>query len=184
MSHPEAAPAEVMWQGKYLRAMKAGRWEYASRTNDVRAVVILAELDGRIILVEQQRVPIGSRCIELPAGLVGDEDPDATIEQTAFKELEEETGFTAAHIERLGDFYSSPGMVAESFTLVRATGLRKTGDGGGTEHEDILVHMVERARIADFIAARRKEGIGIDAKLLILLGPDIAPISGSSANTA
>src|SRR5687767_12643534 len=103
-----------MWQGKYLRAMKAGRWEYASRANDVRAVVILAEHDGKIVLVEQHRVPIGSRCIEFPAGLVGDEDPDATIEHTAVKELEEETGFTAARIERLGDFHSSPGMVAES----------------------------------------------------------------------
>jgi len=158
-----------MWQGKYLRAMKAGRWEYASRTNDVRAVVILAEHDGKVVLVEQHRVPIGSHCIEFPAGLVGDEDPDATIEDTAVKELEEETGFTAGRIERLGDFHSSPGMVAESFTLVRATGLTKMSDGGGTEHEDIVVHLVERRRIAEFIAERRAEGTAVDAKLLLLL---------------
>lgn len=163
------ATAEVMWQGKYLRAMRAGRWEYASRTNDVRAVVILAEHDGKVILVEQKRVPIGSRCIELPAGLVGDEDATATIEQTAVKELEEETGFTAAHIERLGDFYSSPGMVAESFTLVRATGLTKISAGGGNEHEDITVHLVERGAIAQFLANRRAEGSGVDAKLLLLI---------------
>ncbi len=162
------APA-VMWQGKYLRAIKAGRWEYASRTNDVRAVVVLAEQDGKILLIEQQRVPIGLRCIELPAGLIGDEDPDATVEGTAVKELEEETGFTAAHIDRLGDFYSSPGMVAESFTLVRATGLSRVGEGGGTEHEDITVHMVARDAIADFIAERRSQGVGIDCKLLLLL---------------
>lgn len=164
----DRASAEVMWQGKYLRAMKAGRWEYASRTNDVRAVVILAEHEGRIILVEQERIPIGARCIELPAGLVGDEDPDATIEQTAIKELEEETGFTAAHIERLGDFHSSPGMVAESFTLVRATGLTRIGEGGGNEHENIRVHLVERSRIAEFIAERRRDGAAVDAKLLLL----------------
>lgn len=161
-------PAQVMWQGKYLRAMKAGRWEYASRTNDVRAVVILAEHDGKLILVEQQRVPIGSRCIEFPAGLVGDEDRDATIEQTAVKELEEETGFTAARIERLGDFHSSPGMVAESFTLVRATGLSRIGDGGGNEHEDIVVHLVDRAGFMDFIAGCRAKGVAVDAKLLLL----------------
>ncbi len=166
----DVGPPEVMWKGKYLRAMKAGPWEYASRTNDVRAVVILAEHDSKVILVEQKRVPIGSRCIELPAGLVGDEDANATIEQTAVKELEEETGFTAAHIERLGDFYSSPGMVAESFTLVRATGLCRVGDGGGNEHEDIVVHLIERSAIAIFIAAKRAEGVGIDAKLLLLLG--------------
>jgi ADP-ribose pyrophosphatase len=168
VSESAVSAPEVMWQGKYLRAMKAGRWEYASRTNDVRAVVILAEHDGKIVLVEQHRVPIGSRCVEFPAGLVGDEDPDATIEQTAVKELEEETGFTAARIERLGDFHSSPGMVAESFTLVRASGLTKMSDGGGTEHEDIVVHLVERGGFMEFVADRRREGISVDAKLLLL----------------
>ena len=164
---------KVMWAGKFLRAMRAGQWEYASRTNDVRAVVILAEHDGKIVLVEQMRVPIGRRCIELPAGLVGDEDPDATIEQTAVKELEEETGFTADRIDRLGDFFSSPGMVAESFTLVRASGLRRIGDGGGTAQEDITVHLVDRAAIASFIAGRRADGLGIDVKLLLLLASSI-----------
>lgn len=164
---------EVMWAGKYLRAMRAGRWEYASRTNDVRAVVILAEHDGKVILVEQMRVPTGRSCIELPAGLVGDEDRSATIEQTAVKELEEETGFTAAHVERLGDFYSSPGMVAESFTLVRATGLRKIGEGGGTEGEDIIVHCVDRSGLPAFVAKMRSDGLGIDVKLLLLLASAI-----------
>ena len=165
----DGGPPEIMWQGKYIRAMRQGRWEYASRANDVRAVVILAEHDGKLLLVEQTRVPIGSRCIELPAGLVGDEDAAATIEQTAVKELEEETGFTAAHIERLGDFFSSPGMIAESFTLVRATGLSRVGDGGGTEHEDIMVHMVPRAEIDAFLDRKRAEGLAIDAKLLLFL---------------
>jgi ADP-ribose pyrophosphatase len=179
MSHEPA----VMWQGKYLRAMKSGRWEYASRTNDVRAVVVLAEHEGKIVLVEQERVPIGSRCLELPAGLVGDEDPDATIEQTAVKELEEETGFTAARVEQLGDFHSSPGMVAESFTLVRASGLSRISEGGGTEHEDIVVHLVERGEIVSFIAERRAAGVAIDAKLLLLLDFAASPISGSSASS-
>lgn len=160
-----------MWAGKYIRAMRRGRWEYASRANDVRAVVIFAEADGKVILVEQQRVPIGRNCLELPAGLVGDEDAGATVEGTALKELEEETGYTASGIEVLGDFYSSPGMVAEGFTLVRATGVRKIGDGGGTEHEDITVHLVARTDIAGFVAAKRAEGVAIDVKLLMLLGP-------------
>ena len=165
----KSEPAEIMWQGKYVRAMRQGRWEYVSRTNDVRAVVILAEHDGKMLLVEQMRVPIGSRCIELPAGLVGDEDAQATIEQTAVKELEEETGFTAARIERLGEFHSSPGMLAESFTLVRATGLRRIGEGGGTEHEDIAVHLVARADIPGFLEQKREQGLAIDAKLLLFM---------------
>ncbi len=79
--------------------------------NGIRAVVILAEHEGKVILIDQPRVPLGGRCIELPAGLVGDTDPNATVETTAIKELEEETGFTAERVERLGDFYASPGMV-------------------------------------------------------------------------
>ena len=160
---------QVMWAGKYIRAIRNGRWEYASRTRDIRAVVILAEVDGKVVLIEQERVPIGRRCLELPAGLVGDEDEHATVEDSAIKELEEETGYTAERIERLGEFYSSPGMVAEGFSLVRAIGLSKIGAGGGTEHEDIEVHLVARADIPAFVATKRAAGIGIDVKLMMLL---------------
>ncbi len=131
MSFDDLPPPEVMWAGKFVRAIRRGKWEYASRTNNIGAVVILAEHDGKVILIDQPRVPLGRRCIELPAGLVGDEDPNATIEGTAIKELEEETGFTADRVERLGEFYASPGMVSEGFTLVRATGVRKIGRGRG-----------------------------------------------------
>ena len=98
----------VEWEGKYIRIVREGRWEYVERCGGVHAVVILAEHDGKVILIEQERVPLGGRrCLELPAGLVGDED-DKGVEETAIKELEEETGFTAGRIERLGGFYSSP----------------------------------------------------------------------------
>lgn len=160
---------ETMWQGKYISALKRGRWEYVSRTGSTDAVVILAEHDGKIILVEQYRVPVGGRCLELPAGLVGDEDEHATVEGTAIKELEEETGFTCESVERLGEFHSSPGMVAESFTLVRAHDVRKVGDGGGTEHEDIEVHCVPRDRVGEFIAERRSKGVAVDVKLLLFM---------------
>ena len=167
------SPAEVMWEGKYIRALKRGRWEYVSRVGDVRAVVILAEYEGKTILIEQQRVAVGGRCLELPAGLVGDEDPAATVEETAVKELEEETGFTAERVERLGDFHASPGMVSESFTLVRAHGVTRSGEGGGTEHEDIKVHMVAHADIPNFVEQKRAEGVAVDVKLLLLLAGSI-----------
>ncbi len=159
----------VEWQGKYIRVVRDGQWEYVERCGGVSAVVILAELDGKVILVEQVRVPLGGRrCLELPAGLVGDED-DKGVEETALKELEEETGYTATRIERLGEFYSSPGMVAEGFILVRAHDVSKVGDGGGTEHEDIQVHLVERERIAAFVEERRAAGVAVDAKMLLML---------------
>jgi len=169
MSLNDLPPAEVMWAGKFIRAIRRGKWEYASRTNNIGAVVILAEHEGKVILVEQPRVPLGKRSLELPAGLVGDQDPDATVESTAVKELEEETGFTAERVERLGEFYASPGMVSEGFTLVRATGLRKIGEGGGDENEDIEVHLVPRPDVPAFIAQKRREGCAIDVKLLLFL---------------
>ena len=169
MKLDDLPPVEVMWEGKFVRALRRGKWEYASRSRNIGAVVILAEHEGKVILVEQPRVAPDCRCIELPAGLVGDEDPNATVESTAIKELEEETGFTAERIERLGEFYSSPGMLSEGFTLVRAHGIRKVGEGGGDHSEDIAVHVVARADVQNFIEQKRAEGIGVDAKLLLLL---------------
>jgi ADP-ribose pyrophosphatase len=169
VSDEPADPPQVMWEGKYIRAVKQGRWEYVGRVNQVRAVVILAEFEGKMILIEQWRAPVGGRCLELPAGLVGDEDPGATIEGTAVKELEEETGFTAEGVERLGDFHSSPGMVSESFSIVRAHGVRRCGEGGGVAGEDILVHLVPRAEISAFVADKRAQGLAIDVKLLLFL---------------
>jgi len=169
MNLDDLPPPELMWEGKFVRAFRRGRWEYASRSRNIGAVVILAEHESKVILVEQPRVAPDCRCIELPAGLVGDEDPNATIEATAIKELEEETGFTADRIERLGEFYSSPGMLSEAFTLVRAHGVRKIGEGGGDHSEDIQVHLVPRAEVQNFIEQKRAEGLGVDAKLLLLL---------------
>ena len=163
----------VEWQGKYIRIVREGRWEYVERCGGVHAVVILAEYEGKLVLIEQPRVPLGNRkAIELPAGLVGDED-DKGVEETAAKELEEETGFTADRIEVIGEFFSSPGMVSEGFTLVRAHGLSKIGDGGGNEHEEIEVHLVPRAEIPSFVERKRSEGAAIDTKMLLLLASDI-----------
>ena len=161
---------KVEWQGKYIRLVTRGSWEYVERCGGVTAVVIFAEHAGKVILIEQARVPLGGRIsLELPAGLVGDED-DKGVEETAIKELEEETGFTAGRIERLGGFYSSPGMVAEGFELVRAHDVRPSG----TPVEDgIEVHLVERERIAEFVAERRAAGVAVDVKLLLLLAGSI-----------
>lgn len=169
MNLDDLPPVEVMCEGKFVRLVKRGKWEFASRARNINAVVILAEHDGKVILIDQPRVPLGARCVELPAGLVGDVDRDATVEATAVKELEEETGFTVERIEVLGEFYSSPGMLSEGFTLVRAHGVRRIGEGGGDEHEDIAVHLVARAEIPNFLEQKRAEGFGIDAKLLMFL---------------
>ena len=169
MKLDDLPPAETLCEGRFVRLMRRGKGEYASRATDVRAVVILAEFEGKVILVDQPRAAVGARCVELPAGLVGDEDPNATVEGTAVKELEEETGFTAERVERLGEFHASPGMLSESFTLVRAHGVRRIGAGGGDDNEDIAVHLVERAAIPAFLEQKRTQGFAVDVKLLIFL---------------
>ena len=168
-------PEEIAWEGKWITAKKRGKWEYASRARQIRAAVILAVEDGEVLLVEQFRVPLGKPCLELPAGLIGDEDggEDDDPLSAANRELEEETGYTAAHWEDCGEFFSSPGMVSESFTLLKATGLTKVSEGGGTDTEDITVHRVKLAEVERFIADFRKGGIGIDTRMLLLLGPKL-----------
>lgn len=165
---------QTVWQGKFITTKVKGKWEYVSRARGIKAAVILAiDAENHVILVEQFRVPLGCPCIELPAGLIGDhgEDEDATA--AAARELEEETGYRAARMETLGEYYSSPGMVSESFTLLRAHGLTQVGPGGGVDGEDITVHRVPITGIGQFIAESRARGLGIDVRLLMLLGPAI-----------
>ena len=167
-------PEQTVWQGKFITAKVKGKWEYVSRSRGIKAAVILAiDAKHHVILVEQFRVPLGRPCIELPAGLIGDhgENEDATA--AAARELEEETGYRAERMESLGEYYSSPGMVSESFTLLRASGLTKVGPGGGLDGEDITVHRVPLSGIEQFIAESRARGLGIDVRLLMLLGPAI-----------
>jgi ADP-ribose pyrophosphatase len=166
-------PETVEWAGKFVVAKRRGRWEYAGRARGIRAAVILALDAGEVILVEQYRVPLGRFCLELPAGLIGDETEGEDAVASARRELEEETGYEAAQWENLGEYCSSPGMISEGFTLLKATGLTKVGDGGGTEHEDIAVHRVPLDRIAATIAEHRAKGHAIDVRLLMLLGPGL-----------
>ena len=169
------ADEEIVWQGKYVVAKKRGRWEYVGRSRNIRAAVIIAVEDGHVLLVEQFRVPLGRNCLELPAGLIGDDAGGEDEEDltAAGRELEEETGYRAERLEDMGCFYSSPGMVSESFTLVRASGLTRIGEGGGTEGENITVHRVALDTLPDFIAAKRNDGCGIDVRMLMLLGQGI-----------
>ncbi len=162
------ADEEIVWQGKFITAKVNGKWEYVARARGIKAAVIIAVDDGHVLLVEQFRVPLGRNCLELPAGLVGDETAGEAVDIAAARELEEETGYSAKRIEIIGEYYSSPGMVSESFTLVRARGLSKVSDGGGVDGENIIVHRVALDQLDDFIKTKRAEGCGIDAKLMML----------------
>jgi ADP-ribose pyrophosphatase len=164
---------EIVWQGKYLAAKRKGKWEYVSRTRGIGAAVIVAIVDGDVLLVQQHRAALDAPCLELPAGLVGDEQEGEAIEVAAARELEEETGYRAERIVAVGRFYSSPGMSSEGFTLVRAEGLAKVGEGGGVDGEGIEVFRVPLAEVPIFVERKRVEGVAIDVRILLLLAERI-----------
>ena len=102
---PDAqAPEVTEWTGKFVEVRRRGRWEYAGRPGNMRAAVVIAIDAGEVILVEQYRVPLGKVCLELPAGLIGDETEGEDALASAQRELEEETGYRAARWEELGEF--------------------------------------------------------------------------------
>ncbi|QIQ85569.1 NUDIX hydrolase [Erythrobacter sp.] len=171
-------PEEVRWEGRFITAKTRGRWEYVGRARGIRAAAILAldeDADGsrHVILVSQYRVPLSRFCLEIPAGLVGDDagSEDEGAREAAARELEEETGYRAGRLEVLGEFYSSPGMVSEAFTLLRATELTKVHEGGGVSEESITVHRVPLAGLADYVAKWREAGHAVDVRIAMLMTP-------------
>ena len=88
------------------------------------AVVIVPMLDARhLVFVRQYRRAVGRYLLELPAGTL---DRHETPAQCAKRELEEETGWRATHLKRLGKFYAAPGVLSEQLTIFLATGLART----------------------------------------------------------
>ena len=166
------APEEVMWSGQWITAKKRGRWEYVSRARGIKAAVILPIDGDHVVLVEQYRVPHGGRVLELPAGLICDEDHYEGEDPLAAakRELVEETGYDAAEWTDCGTYLSSPGMTGESFTLLKATALTKVGEGGGTDAEDITVHRLKISELPQRVAEFREQGVAIDVRVLTLLG--------------
>src|SRR3546814_13121516 len=66
---------DELHRGKFLRLVRDRHWEYVTRVNSSGAGFIAALTDaGEVVLVEQYRLPLHARTIELPAGMIGDED--------------------------------------------------------------------------------------------------------------
>jgi len=164
----DAPRGDILGQGRFLRLIRQGHWEYADRIQARAAVMIIPVTDdGRLVLIEQHRQPLAAKVLELPAGLVGDiaGEEDEALATAAHRELLEETGYEAQRMELLMSGPPSAGMCSEIVAFFLASGLKRVGPGGGDHLEDILVHEVPLAETADWLASRASEGMLVDPKI-------------------
>jgi ADP-ribose pyrophosphatase len=155
-----------IFEGKHVIVLERDGWEFVERKRGKSAVVILAVTDdNRILFVEQFRRPVNARVIEFPAGLVGDQGVDEDPAESAKRELEEETGYACAGVERLTSGPTSPGITSETVAFYRARGLEQRGTGGGVGNEDITVHRVPRDAVGGWLKQKEDDGILIDVKV-------------------
>jgi ADP-ribose pyrophosphatase len=158
---------ETLGEGKFLRLVREGRWEFAERTNALGAVAVIAVTnDRRLVLTEQYRPPVHRRVIDLPAGLSGDVAGESEA-VSALRELEEETGYTARRLRPVDRCPSSPGLSSEVISYFYTRQAKKIGDGGGVEHEEIAVHTPSLRTIKAWLARQVKSGKLIDSKVYV-----------------
>ena len=107
------------------------------------AVVIVAVADCELVMVEQYRPAIREHCLELPAGLVEDGESYTTA---GARELREETGFEAAGVSLLEEFWCATGVLRHRRGIVFAEGLEPVGvDRDSNEFLSITSVPVEEA---------------------------------------
>lgn len=110
-------------------------------------VIVPVTTDDHVLLVRQWRHAADQHLIELPAGLI---DPGESVEETARRELREETGHEASEVTVLGTAFLSPGFTDEQSTFVLATGCTPIETKRDPD-EPIQLARVPLARVPDLL---------------------------------
>ena len=163
---------DILFEGRFLRVKRKDHWEYVERHKASGIVAILAITDNQeIILIEQLRIPVNRRVIEIPAGLAGDIEgrENEALAEAAKRELLEETGYEAQQMEYLMDGPPSAGLSTEMMTFFRARGLKQVGAIGGDGAENIQVHVVPLVKLKSWIETKRGEGCLVDYNIYAAL---------------
>ncbi|EJD07172.1 uncharacterized protein FOMMEDRAFT_144906 [Fomitiporia mediterranea MF3/22] len=166
---------ELEWQDQDGKKRK---WECAERktrgSSGIDAVAILAIIKSTnhsfppsTVIIEQFRPPIGNFVVELPAGLI---DEGETPEQTAIRELEEETGFKAdGVIESSPVVVNDPGMTTANMKLIILSvtfpDKLELSDAKLDEGEHITKRVVELSKLSDELHHYAEKGFAVDARL-------------------
>ncbi len=158
---------QTLYEGQWLRLVRIGHWESCERTHaqGMAVIVIAVTPDDEVLFVEQYRIPLGARTIEMPAGLVGDDHAEDSLTEAARRELIEETGWSPGRVDVLLTGPTSSGMSNERIAFVRARNLVRVGEGGGVDDENIIVHAVPRAEAPAWLMRKQAEGFELDLKL-------------------
>lgn len=126
---PEVLESRTVFEGRvfYVTAdtVREGQTTYVRETvrHTGSAVIVPLFADDTVALVRQYRHPAGRYLLEIPAGSIEEGETPA---EGAARELEEELGFRAGQLEKLSEFYVSPGFCQEKMWLYLATDLTET----------------------------------------------------------
>ena len=162
---PEVLDAEEVYHGRVIDVavytVREGEVTYKREVvhHPGGAGVVALFADGTIPLVRQYRHPPVRYVLELPAGRL---DPPERPEDCAARELEEEIGVRAGRLEKLAEFFSTPGFCEEKLWVYLATDLTETRQN--LEGDEMLeIVRVPFGRALEMIASGEIE----DAKTII-----------------
>ena len=168
---PDGDP-KVVWQCPYWRVEERAfkgpdgceRTWWSARRPDPRTVHMLGITpDGYVPVLRQWRVPLQDWVWELPAGLC-DVEGEAP-EQSARRELEEETGYASGETHLLFTGTVSPGLTDELYSAYLCLDLKQVGPGGGRGGERLELHLVPLSDVKRFLVAEAQAGRLVDAKV-------------------
>lgn len=162
---PKVISTEEIYKGKIFDVFQAeirhGEAEYKREIirHNGSAVIVPVFADKTVAFVRQYRYAADKFLLEIPAGTLNEGEPPETA---AKRELEEEIGVIAGKIEKLTEFYVSPGFLTEKMFVYLATDLQETKQS--LEEDEILV--VERLTFPEAFGKIRSGEIQ-DAKTII-----------------
>ena len=110
-----------LWGGQV--ALDNGKVAVREYIRHAGGVGIVPVIDGNVILIEQFRISIERKLIELPAGRL---EPNEEPIKCAARELEEEIGYRATKLIQVASYFASVGNSNERMYVFLALDLKKT----------------------------------------------------------